>query len=63
MIKVNPICVAKYNNNRLTNLQFRQAGRGHWTVNYTGTQSFINMFSLIVGLKTFGLIVEICLLA
>ena len=24
---------------------YYQGGRGHWTVNYAGTQSFINEFS------------------
>ena len=28
-----------------------QGGRGHWTVNYTGTQSFINMFPYLLDLK------------
>ena len=27
-----------------TQLHTNQVGRGHWTVNYTGTQSFITTF-------------------
>ena len=32
----------------------QQAGRGHWTVNYTGSQTFANMFNYDRLVKNFG---------
>ena len=37
-----------------------QEGRGHWTVNFTGTQSFIIFNYLICWLKNFGYIFYGC---
>ena len=33
-------------------------GRGHWTVNYTSTQSFNNYIILFVGSKTLVTLIE-----
>ena len=36
-------------------------GRGHWIVNYTGTQSFTTLLSHFLGQKLWGLFIKFCL--
>ena len=42
------------------NTESREGGRGHWTVNYTGTQSFITTLSYSLAQKLLGTFIEVC---
>ncbi len=44
--------VNQYGTCLLEKYNYQQGGRGHWTVNYAGTQSFITTLSYIRWLKT-----------
>ena len=40
-----------------------QRGRGHWTVNFNGTQSFTNMLSISLAYKLWELLLDLDCLA